>query len=233
MKLSEIYTYSRSLTKTTSSQFSDETLLTFAKIALHKIQREIASIRSDFFGTKDYTMGTLDQEDYPLPEDMLQLKSVEVCYNAEQAESSQNWVKATEINVEQDQTAWDTIQKTATTSRPVFDMVANRLYFAPIRTAVIGSKTVKIRLWYIERPKDPTEAADTPLISTTNENLLDYQPLIADSICYDILTSLGSPRAGEFLNKYMLGVAKMKSELRQQNIGEVIASIPYTTGENY
>jgi len=233
MKLSDIFTYSRSLTKTTSSQFSDDTLLTFAKVTLHKIQREVASVRSDFFGTKDYTMGSLDQEDYPLPEDMLELKSVEVCYNAEQDESSQNWVKAKEIDVGQDPNAWDTIQKNTSTNYPVFDIINNRLYFAPIRTAVIGSKTVKIRLWYIERPSDPTATTDTPLITTANENLLDYQPLIADGICYDILISLGSPRAGEFLNRYELGIMKMKKDIRQQNIGNITASIPYNTGENY
>ena len=233
MQLSELFIYSRSLTKTTSSQFSDNTLLTFAKIWLHKIQREVASIRSDFFGTKDYTMGQLDQEDYPLPEDLLELKSVEACYNAEQGESSQVWTKAFEIDVGQNPNAWDTIQKNASTDAPVFDILDNRLYFAPIRTAVIGSKTVKIRLWYIERPIDPTATTDTPLISTTNQNLLDYQPLIAEGLCYDILTSLGSPRANEFLNRYEVGIVKMKREIRQQNIGNVIASHPYNDGSNY
>jgi len=233
MELSEIFTYSRSLTKTTSSQFSDATLLIFAKIWLHKIQREVASIRSDFFGTKDYTMGTLDQEDYPLPEDLLELKSVEACFDAEASVTSQIWAKATEIDVGQNPNAWDTIQKNSTTDDPVFDIIDNRLYFAPIRTAVIGSKTVKIRLWYIERPVDPTATTDTPLISTTNQNLLDYQPLLAEGLCYDILTSLGSPRATEFLSRYELGVMKMKKEIRQQNIGNVVASIPYMDGSNF
>jgi len=234
MTISDIFTYTRSLTKTTSSQFSDATLLSWIKIWLHKVQREIAMIRADYFATKDYTFGVLDQEDYPLPADCLEVKKVEICYNADKPESEQVWYKANEIDIGQRGESWDTIQKTATTNSPVYDLINHRLYIAPIRSSSIGdSASVKIRLWYIERPADPTTVSDTPLISALDDSLNDYQYLLADGLAYDILTALGSPRADSFMSRYLMDVEKMKKELKQQDIGQIRATVPFDDGSEY
>jgi len=233
MTVSDIIQYARTLTKTTSYQFSDDELFNLVKIWLHKLQREIAQARADFFGVKSYTSPALDQEDIPLPDDCIELKAVEVCYNADKDVKEQKWYKAEEIDISQSSQTWDDIQKNATIEHPVYDVLDNRLWIAPIRQAVIGNKTVKIRLWYISRPADPINLTDAPLISDINKNLLDYQPIIALGVAYDILSSLGSPRAPEFIQRYEVDISKMLKEIKQQNLEAIIADIPYLTGDNY
>ncbi len=234
MTVANLIDYIRLLTRTTSAQFSDNELLELIKIWLHKVQRAVAMARADFFVVKSYTSPELDQEDIPLPDDCIEIKAVEVCYNANQPVEQQIWYKAEEIDVGQLQVPWDTIQKRATKEHPLFDVLDNRLWIAPIRKSVVGKDTVvKVRLWYTARPPDPSTTSDTPLITTLNQNLLDYQPIIALGVCYDVLLSLGSPRAIEFYHQYVREMEKMIKEIKQQNIGAIVANIPYNDGSQY
>lgn len=233
MSVDDIFGYVRTLTKTTNYQFTDSELMVLLKIWLHKIQRAICQARSDFFGTKDYTVPLLGQEDIPLPDDCMEVKSVEVCYNADATVTEQIWHQADEIDVGQIKIPWDTIQKNATMESPKYDILDNRLWLAPVREAVIGTKVIRVRLWYIERPADPTIGTDTPMISTLNQNLLDYQPIIGLGMCSDVLAALGSPRSSEFLQRYEIDTNKMLKEIRQQDIGAITATFPYNDGSQY
>lgn len=78
MTISDLISYVRQLTKTTSYQFSDNELMSLVKIWLHKVQRAVAMARADYFGTKDYTIVNVNQEDIHLPDDCLELKAVDI-----------------------------------------------------------------------------------------------------------------------------------------------------------
>jgi len=90
MTLSELYTYARNLTKTTTTQYSNADLLVWAKVWIKDIQREVVSVRQDYFGDIVDNTGVLDQEDYPLPDDCLDFRKLEVCYNSDAEVASQN-----------------------------------------------------------------------------------------------------------------------------------------------
>ncbi|MEM3609341.1 MAG: hypothetical protein QW076_00320 [Candidatus Anstonellales archaeon] len=234
MTVAKLIDYIRLLTKTTSSQFTDSELIDLIQIWLHKVQRAVVMTRSDFFGTKSFVYPEVNQEDIPLPDDCMEVKAVEVCYNANADEKDQIWYKGEEIDIGQLQVPWDTIQKTASYTCPKYDILDNRLWIAPIRNYIVGNGAViKVRLWYIARPPDPTTLMDTPLISSINRNLLDYQPIIALGVAYDILTILGSPRAPMFLQRYETDISKMVREIKQQNIGALTETMPYNDGAQY
>jgi len=71
------------------------------------------------------------------------------------------------------------------------------------------------------------------LISALDDSLNDYQYLLADGLAYDILTALGSPRADSFMSRYLMDVEKMKKELKQQDIGQIRATVPFDDGSQY
>lgn len=230
MTVGEIISYARQLTKTTSGQFSDDTLLTYLKMRLHELQRTVAQARQDYFGEISTTSGTLDVEDYPLPEDCIELERLDVCYDYTGADTD-IWYKAREVDIGQLDKSWNYYQEYGSTTSPIYDIIDHRIYLAPIRSSVVGSgAVVKLKLWYIKRPADPTATTDTPLISTTDQALLDYQQLLSDGIAYDILRTLGSPRAVEFQNSWLSGLEKMRRELKQQNIGVVNMPVPRLDG---
>lgn len=234
MTLAEIFDYARDLTKTTTAQFSNAKLLTWAKVWIKNIQREIASIRQDYFGEIAVETGIINQEDYTLPDNCLVFKKLEVCYNADKPVQEQIWVPAREIDIASQPVSWDTIAKTVPKTAPVYDVIDHRLYVAPIRSGQVSdTDVIKFRLYYIARPADPTQETDTPLLTTSDVSLADYQPLIAYGLAYDILSSIGSPRATEFYQRYLQGIALMRSQIRQQNIGDIIATTPYNDGSNY
>jgi len=234
MTISDLISYVRQLTKTTSYQFSDNELMSLVKIWLHKVQRAVAMARADYFGTKDYTIVNVNQEDIPLPDDCLELKAVDICYNADKPVEQQIWYRGKEIDIGQDPNTWEDIQKNTPKEQPVFDILEHRLWVAPIRAKQIGDDAVvKIRLWYIEQPPDPTSLTDTPLISTIDKSLTAYQPIIGLGVAYDVLHSLGSPRATEFLQRYNMDLGNMVKEIKQQNISAITGSRPYNDGSQY
>jgi len=232
MTISDLITYVRALTKTTSYQFSDNELLSLAKVWLHKVQRAVAQARADYFGTKDYTLVDVSQEDIPLPDDCLEVKSADITYDY--TADNPIWYKMTEIDVGQDPRTWEEIQKNTPKHRPVFEVFEHRMWIAPIRASVIGDDAkVKIRLWYIEQPADPTSLTDNILISTIDKSLSAYEPIVGLGMAYDILHSLGSPRAKEFFQRYEIDLGNMVKELKQQNISAIVGSRPYNDGSQY
>jgi len=233
MTLSEIFDYARDLTKTTASQYSNTKLLTWAKVWIKNIQREVASVRQDYFGEVSFQTATIDQEDYPLPDNCLTFRRLEVCYNADEDQSKQNWVRAKEIDIPSQKYTWDYLEKNTPKSNPVYDLINHRIYVAPIRTDEVKNDTIKFRLYYIARPDDPQTETDTPLLTSTDISLADYQPLIAYGLAFDILSAIGSARAPEFYQRFLRGVLDMKSQINQQNTGEIIAQIPYNNGSQY
>jgi hypothetical protein len=44
---------------------------------------------------------------------------------------------------------------------------------------------------------------------------------------------LGSPRADSFMSRYLMDVEKMKKELKQQDIGQIKATVPFDDGSQY
>ena len=230
MTVAEIIAYARQLTKTTPSQFSDDTLLSFLKVRLHELQRIVAQTRQDYFGEISTTDGVLDQEDYALPEDAIEIERLDVCYDYTGADTDK-WNPANEVDIGQLDKSWNYYQQHASEANPIYDIVDQRIYLAPIRTANVGSDAViKLKLWYIKRPPDPTTTSDTPLISTSNKALLDYQPLLSDGVALDILRSLGSARTTEFNNSWLSGLGRMRAELKQQNIGVIEMPVPKMDG---
>ncbi len=234
MTLSDIFDYARDLSKVTASQYSNDKLLTWAKVWIKKIQREVASIRQDYFGEVSLETGVINQEDYPLPDNCLTFRRLEVCYNADKSQSKQVWTPAKEIDIPSLPNSWDYYEKNTPKSAPIYDLINHRIYVAPIRSTQIDSgDVIKFRLYYIARPDDPTQTTDKPLLTSTDVSLADYQPLISYGLTFDILTSIGSVRAPEFYQRYIGGIEKMKNQIRQQNTGRVIANHPYNDGSQY
>lgn len=218
MKLSEIISYARKQTKVTAAQYSDADSIVSAKIWIKKIQRAIADVRQDLFGEVSEADVVDAQEDYHLPEDCLQLKKLEITYNGT------DYYICREVDINDLDYPWEWYQKNQPKEYPVYDIVNNRLYVAPTPSS---GETKGFKLWYIKRPAEVTSVDDTPLITTSkDEMLLDYQSLIANGLAVDYLKSIGSPRATEFLADYLNGIEQMKQQLRQINVGTLTATTP-------
>jgi len=218
MTLGELISYARKQTKITTSQYSDADSIIAAKIWIKKLQREVADVRQDLFGEISEADIVNAQEDYHLPEDCLQLKKLEVTYNGT------DYHICSEVDMNDLDYPWEWYEKNQPKEYPVYDLVNNRMYIAPTPAA---DEIKGLKFWYIKRPTEVSTTSDTPLITaSTDEMLLDYQYLIADGLAVDYLKSVGSPRASEFLSDYFNGVNQMKQQLRQLNVGTLIAETP-------
>jgi len=147
MTLTEIRAFTRFLTNTNSTTYTDADLDANVKNYNYLFTTEILESMDEWEFQGEVATGSTveDQQEYILPTDILKIKRVEITYDGT------TWYEARPMDINEKEGATDTtsIGNDFTQSEPKYDLMDNSIMFYPIPDATVVSS---IKIWYENLP---------------------------------------------------------------------------------
>lgn len=148
--------YIRYKTKTNSTTFPDDDILTIANIIKDDIAKEILKANEDYFGMKALRNLVAGQRGYAFPSDMLsQIKYLQVTLDG----VKQQEIEQFDVTSYKRPTDENDIQKHWQGKKPEFDVYGGSLYI--YSDSAIIDVTNGLELWYTVYPQDLANLTDT------------------------------------------------------------------------
>ena len=208
MTLQKIFDKTRRLTKTTTITLSDARLLDLSNETYLDIQRRLAQEEIEIFGTIKKTDLVAGQTNYQLPNDMLTILRMEVNYD--DPTDNTKWVKVSQTDLGNLPFEFYNLLQSQPKSKPLMDLFASQIFIFP---QPADNKVNGIRLWYISKQEEFTNASDEiPII------LDSYWEVFAYGNAFRYLEELGHPDADRKLKLYESFMQQMLDDFRTEVI---------------
>jgi hypothetical protein len=169
MTLTELRAFTRFLTNTNSTTYSDADTLANLNAQHDVFVDDILQSMDDWDFQAETATASLvaGQQEYTLPSDIIKLKRIEVSYDGT------NWYTATpmDINEKSDDTSTTSIANDFSTAKPYYDLMDGSLFLYPIPSANV---TAGLKIWYEKNVTALSGASDTPSILRSFHKGLAY-----------------------------------------------------------
>lgn len=163
----------------TNSQTASNTNLFLSLNERHRqLWLALQDTREDYGGEISTTNLVQSQQEYPLPDDCMKVKRVELTFDAV------NWKRVRFMDINERLRPNDTtsVLNDFSPSEPYTDIHESSLFLFPVPTAAV---TNGLKLWYIKRPQDMSLTTDSPLLPK------EHHIWIVDLVCLDVEVSRG------------------------------------------
>lgn len=161
--------YTRFLTNTDSTTFTDADLDASLNMYYHLFVGEILAAQDDWDFQGDYATTDLvaNQQEYVLPANILKIKDIEITYDGT------NWYKLSKLDHSEIGTATDTlsISQEFFTTKPCGDLMDNSIFLYPIPQSNI---TGGLKIWFSKEVTELSNATDEPVFSEAYHKGLCY-----------------------------------------------------------
>jgi hypothetical protein len=159
MTLTELRSFTRFLTNTNTTTYSDADLDFNLNSQYDIFTAIIINSMDDWDFQADYATTNLvaGQQEYTLPTDIIKIKRVEVSYDGT------NWYEANPMDINERTSANDatSVASDFSTASPMYDLMDSSLFLYPIPSA---NSTGGLKIWYEKNVTPLSSTSDIPVI---------------------------------------------------------------------